>query len=146
MKTIRLILPLFLLCGAALLARAADGARIHAILITASNSPGETDRRLAAYEPTLKRILRFESFRFVGEGSTSLPSPGTGNISLGRGHRLELESEGGGRGLRVKVRWMSGGSSVMDTGLSLRPGVPAVLGGPESGKEGEVFAVLVIGQ
>lgn len=147
MKTIRFVLPLFLLLLAAPFTRAADGASVHAILITASNEKGDTDRRLAQYEPTLKRILRFESFRFVGEGSADLPAAGEGSISLGRGHRLELEAEESGRrGVRVKVRWIAGGTRVMDTGLSLQPGVPAVLGGPETGKSGEVFAILVIGR
>ena len=32
------------------------------------------------------------------------------------------------------------------TGLSLRPGVPAVLGGPSTGNQGEVYAVILVGR
>ena len=34
----------------------------------------------------------------------------------------------------------------MNTGLSLRPGVPAVLGGPSTGHKSEVYAVILIGR
>lgn len=148
MKTIRLLaLSCALLFVLAPFVRAAGENSVHALLIAASNEKGETDRRLAQYEPTLKRILRFESFRLVGEGSADVPASGSGSISLGRGHRLELEGENsGGRGVRVKIRWIADGRQVMDTGLSLRPGVPAVLGGPETGRSGEVYAVLLIGR
>jgi len=149
MKTIRILLPL-LLIGSLLLpapARAADRAGIKAILIVAANAKGPSDSRLAPYEPTLRRILRFESYRFVGQGSTSLGIPGTASVSPGGGHRLEFTTEeGGGRGLRVRVNWQQGRQTLMETGLVLRPGTPAVLGGPGTGKGGEVFAVIIIGQ
>lgn len=125
---------------------AADRASIRGILVVASNEKGGSDGRLAQYEPTLKRILRFESYRQVGEGSVSLNVPGEGSLSLGEGHSLELETEGSdGKSVRVKVRWVDGGRTLMNTGLSLRSGVPAVLGGPSRGN-GEVYAVIVVGR
>ncbi len=127
-------------------AHAAERASIHGILVVASNEKNNSDGRLAQYEPTLKRILRFESYRQVGEGSATLAVPASGSLSLGEGHSLELETEGSdGKSVRVKVRWLDGGRKLMDTGLTLRPGVPAVLGGPSRGK-GEVYAVILIGQ
>ncbi len=129
-------------------ARAAEAAHVRAILVQASNQKGGSDARLAAYEPTLRRILRFESYKLVGEGSASLGS-GAGSVSLGQGHVLALEAEsGGGRGkggggVRVKVDWKINGRSQIDTGLVLKPGVPAVLGGPASGN-GEVWAVILV--
>ncbi len=145
MNTLRIALVLFALSAVAPVVRAADEARIRAILVTASNEKGQSDRRLAAFEPTLRRILRFESYRYVGEGSVSLAVPGKGPVSLGDGHRLDLDAESAGAGgIRVNVRWSDEGRVLMQSGLSLRPGVPAVLGGPRKG-DGEVYAVIVIG-
>ena len=150
MKTIRLILPLFALaatCGLAATSRAADRATVQGILISASNDKGQTDSRLSSYEPTLRRILRFESYRFLGEGSASMAVPEHGEISLGNGHQLEIDTErADGSSIHIKVRWTAGGSTLMSTGLVLRPGVPAVLGGPGTGKGGDVYAVILIGR
>lgn len=150
MKTHRFYLPILLLAaimGLALTARGADHATIEGILITASSEPGQTDRRLAAFEPTLRRILRFESYRFAGEGSTSVNVPGEETLSIGRGHELAVTVErSDGKSMQVKVRWTAEGRTLMNTGLVLRPGVPAVLGGPSTGNKGEVYAVIVVGR
>ncbi len=143
-KTHRLILSVLALLAlaAAPALRAADRATVQAILIIASKEPGQTDRRLAPYESNLRRILRFESFKFVAEGSASLNVPGEGRIGLGRGQSVSLEAESSdGRSLRVKVSWLS-----IETGLALRPGVPAILGGPSTGDGDDVYALLVIGR
>lgn len=146
MKTIRLILLLAALAGLGAIARA-DSANIRGILISASNESGETDRRLAPYEPTLRRILRFESYRFLGDDSATLNVPDQGSLSLGDGHEIELSTEkSDGKSIHVKVRWSAGGRTLMNTGLVLRPGVPAVLGGPSTGNKGEVYAVILIGR
>ncbi len=146
MKTIRLILLLASLAGLCAVARA-DSANIRGILISASNESGQTDRRLAQFEPTLRRILRFESYRFLGDDSTSLEVPAQGSLSIGDGHELEVSTEkSDGKSIHVKVRWSSGGRTLMNTGLVLRPGVPAVLGGPSTGNKGEVYAVILVGR
>ena len=143
---VRLALFLALLGGLALSARA-EGAAVQGILITASNEAGQTDRRLAPYEPTLRRILRFESFHYVGEDRATLDVPATGSLSLGDGHELQLETErSDGKAVHLKVRWTAGGRTLMNTGLTLRPGVPAVLGGPSTGQKGEVYAVILVGR
>ncbi len=118
-------------------------AEIDALLVTASKAPGPSDARLKPYEATLRRILRFESFRLVGEGSAQLSAPGKGQIALGGGHQLLLEIAGENSG-RIDATWRHGKRVLMRTGLSLRPGVPAVLGGPETGRRGEVYAVIVV--
>jgi len=127
---------------------AADGGHVtvRAILVIASNQPARPDPRLAPYEPTLRRILRFESYRFEGEGSAGLAIPGKGTVAVGRGQALDLESEksDGKGGVHLRVRWHDGGRTLMNTGLVLRPGVPAVLGGPSAGREGEVSAVILV--
>lgn len=146
MKPIQLALSLFLLLAAASISGAAEQTTLRAILVTASNEKGSSDQRLAAYEPTLRRILRFESYRFVGEGTVSLAVPGKGPLSLGAGHRLDFEAEStSNSGIRVKLAWSEGRRVLMQTGLTLRPGVPAVLGGPRK-DDGEVYAVIMIGR
>ena len=146
MKTFRLLIPLLLFCGLLTSAHAADRTSVQAILITASNEPGRTDPRLSRYEPTLRRILRFESYRFVGQGSAHLESPGSGTINLGNGQQLDISTEDASRGLRLRVVWKQGRRTLMETGLSLNPGVPAVLGGPGTGNGDEVYAVILIGR
>jgi hypothetical protein len=128
-------------------AGAAEGAhvKVHAILVIASPQRGTPDPKLAAYEPTLRRILRFEGYHLAGEGTANLTVPGKASVSLARGHALELEAEkSSAQGVHLLVRWMDGTRSLMNTGLTLRPGVPAVLGGPSTGKEGEVWAIILI--
>ena len=144
MKTIRLVF-LAVLAGALLSTGRAAGANVHAILVIASNQRGASDARLAPYEPTLRRILRFESYRVGGEGASAVAVPGKSSIALGGGQVLEIETErSDGSGLRVRVRWVGGGQVLMNTGLVLRPGVPAVLGGPPSGDKGDVSAVIIV--
>ena len=148
--TTRLLLSFVLLALAAAFtsgARAAERAHIQGILISASNDKGETDRRLGPYEPTLRRILRFESYRFLGDDSTSLGATEKGHLSLGEGHEVEIETESAeGNTVRLRVRWLKVGRALMNTGLVLRPGVPAVLGGPSTGNKSEVYAIILIGR
>ncbi len=147
MKTIRLTLLLAFVCGLTLAVRAAERTSLQGILISASNEPGQTDRRLAPYEPTLRKILRFESYRFLGDDSATVNVPASGTLSIGDGHDLEVTTESAdGKSIHVKVRWTAGGRTLMNTGLVLRPGVPAVLGGPSTGHKGEVYAVILIGR
>ncbi len=150
MKTNRPLFSLFLFALAVTLApiaHAAEHARIQGLLISASSDRGETDRRLSAYEPTLRRILRFESYRFLGDDSASLDVPATGHLALGEGNELEIQTESSdGRSIRIKVRWLKNGRTLMSTGLALRPGVPAVIGGPSTGHKGDVYAVILIGR
>jgi hypothetical protein len=60
---------------------------------------------------------------------------------------LQISSDrADGSGIHVGVRWQAGGRSLMNTRLVLRPGVPAVLGGPSTGSGDEVYAVILIGR
>lgn len=146
MKIIRLVLLLALALGLLTHLRA-ENASIEGLLISASNARGETDARLAPYEATLRRVLRFESFKLLGDASTALSPGNTRTLTLGHGHEVEIEaSDADGKSIRVKVRWSANGRPLMNTGLSLRPGVPAVLGGPSGGRPGEVYAVILVGR
>jgi hypothetical protein len=147
MKTtsVRLALLAFAVLAALLpFARAADRVSLHGILIAASNGEGPSDRRLAPYEGNLKRVLRFSKYRHIGEGSASVDVPGSGGMSVGRGHALEIEAEEGRGGqARLRVRWSSGGDTVLNTGVTLAPGGVTVLGGA-AGDGDEVYAIILI--
>jgi hypothetical protein len=147
MKPTRLTLLIIFALGLFSGLNAAERSNVQCLLISASNEKGQTDRRLAPYEPTLRRILRFESYRFLGEDSAAVGVNEKSQLSIGNGHQLEVtgESRDGGS-IHVKVRWIQGGRTLMNTGLALRPGVPAVLGGPATGSKGEVYAVILIGR
>lgn len=135
---------LLALVGSPLRALAADTVAVRAILVMATNQKSAADPRLAEFEAPLQRNLPESSFRYVGEGKTSVGANSRGNITLGNGHRLELNGEkGDGRGHAVQVRWLNGDKVVMSTSLTLQPGVPAVLGRRPS-DDGETPIVLVI--
>jgi hypothetical protein len=142
MKTIRFIIAAALLVALpAFLTAASGGATsVHAIMIVASNEKGGTDPKLAPYEANLKRILRFESYRAVADGSASVAPGGDGVVSLTRGHRIELKSEGGA----IRATWFDGNRKVI--ALTLPPGKPSILGGPPWGDKGEVCAVIIVPQ
>ena len=141
-NSIRLILLFASLIGLGSLARAAESVTVKGILISASNESGESDRRLSAYVPNLKRILRFESFHYLGEDSTSLAVPAKGELSLGDGQRVELVTEStDGKTVLLKVRWGS-----VRHEFVLQRGSTTVLGGSSTGKKGEVYAVILVGR
>lgn len=123
-------------------AKAARAATVHAILISASNKQGGVDRKLAAHEANLRRNLPFDTFRFAGEGTVSLPGGGRATINLPGGQRLELEDDPD-TGIRLKVFWMVGSEVVISTTLTLNPGVPGVLA-RRPATDGDVPVVLLI--
>ena len=142
MKTIRFIIAAALLAAwPAVLSAAGGGATsVHAIMIVASNEKGGSDPKLAPYEANLRRILRFESYRTVAEGSAAVSPGGEATVALTRGHRIELKSEGAA----IRATWFDGDRRVI--ALTLPPGKPSVLGGPPWGNKGEVCAVIIIPQ
>jgi hypothetical protein len=142
MKTIRYLLAAALLIALPALLSAASGgaATVHAIMIVASNEKGGSDPKLAPYEANLRRILRFESYRAVAEGSAAVAAGGEASIALTRGHRVALKSEGGA----IHATWFEGDRRVI--ALALPPGKPSILGGPPWDSKGEVCAVILVPQ
>lgn len=128
--------------AAATSSAAATSTTVKALLVIASKTPGKSDPRLAAYDENLRRVLRFESFRLVGQNSADISIPGSQTLALGDGQRLELKTEASETNRRIQVSWLEGNKTHMKTGLALRPGAPAVLGGPAHG-EGEVYAIIL---
>jgi hypothetical protein len=133
MRIMKLVLTLFLVAIVARPVSAADRATITAILVIASNERGPSDPRLKPYEANLKRNLRYESFRFAGEGSATVAAGGTATISLPNNNRLSLSADNAGR---VKVSYGS-------TDVAIPPGKTVVIAGRETSK-GEISAVILI--
>ncbi len=127
-------------------AAADDTVSVRGILVSASREAGETDKSLAPYEANLRRILRFESFRRLGAGRAKAALPGEGSFNVGQGQTLRFHAEEAGEGrVRIQLEWQGGSRTFMRTGLILRSGVPAVLGGP-SQPDGGVYALIVIAE
>jgi hypothetical protein len=140
MKTIRLILLLASLAGLATLARAAEAVNVRGLLIAASQEPGESDPRLSSYVAHLRRIGRFESFRFLGDDSASISVPGRGELSLG-GQGVQLATESAdGKTVVLRVNW----GSVSQPIVLQRGGNTTVMVGSPTGKKGENYVVLLI--
>lgn len=144
MKPLRFLLTALVLglavAGTAAPARAAT---LQAVLLTASPEKGPTDPRLATWEVTLKRVLRFNSYTYQGSDSATVDAGSRESLMIGQGHELFVEA--GSSPLSVRIRWTSGGRTMMNTGIALRPGIPAVLGGPSTGNApGEVYAVILV--
>lgn len=150
MKTTRLLCTLLLAAfcaGLAVRAEAAPQATLQAILLTASNERGgRSDPRLAPYEGTLRRVLRFESFTFQGSDTGAVRAGATTELVIGQGHELTVQAAGNNV-FTLRIRWADkvGGRTVMETGVTLRPGVPMVIGGmPTERAPGEVYAVVLV--
>ena len=141
-----LLLAALSVCAAPL-ATAATQTRLQAILITASNEPGgRSDSRLAAYESTLRRVLRFESFTFQGSDSATIRAGGNAELMIGQGHELRVQAAGNNvYSLRIVWSDKVGDREIMNMGVKLNPGQPFAFGGAPTGrKPGEVYAVLII--
>jgi hypothetical protein len=141
MKTLRyLCAALLLAIAGSLLAAPARAATLHAVLLIASPKPGPTDPRLAAYEVPMKRVLRFNSYIFQGSDTAEIGQNSRAELVIGQGHELIVET--GENPLALRIRWAAGG---LNTGITVRPGVPVVLGGSSTGKNnGEVYAVILM--
>ncbi len=139
MKIIRLILVVAGLVGLASVTRAAETVTVRGMLIAASSEPGESDPRLSAFIGNLRRILRAESFRLLGEDSASLATPANGELSLA-GQSVQLTTESAdGRTVLLKARW---GSVRQEFVIQRGGGITLLIGSP--GKKGEVHAVLLV--
>ncbi|WP_438482877.1 hypothetical protein [Oleiharenicola lentus] len=139
MKTIRLVLILAALCGVSFSLHAAEQVSVRGLLVSASSEKGEIDPRLSAYVGNLKRILRAESLRLVGEDSASLAVPANETLSL-NGQSVQLSTESvDGKTVLVKARW---GSARQDYVVQRGGGTTLLVG--SANKNGETQAVLLI--
>lgn len=109
------------------------GTSVRAIAFVASNDSGPTDRKLAPYEAILRSNLRFESFRYAGENSTSVPPGGATTLSLPNGGSVRLECDKSGS---VKVHRG-------ETVVTVSPGHPAVFMSGRGGKGGAPGVIVM---
>ena len=124
---------------------AADSARVEVILVEAGNGDGGVDSSLKQYAGTLQRLFRFGSYKQVNRKSLQLDVPGKGSVTLSGGQQLTLSSDGGSKGgLVAELTWSRGSKRLLHTRIQLRPGSPAVLGGPSTGKGGSYLLILTM--
>lgn len=129
------------LCCVAPMQRAlAQPSDVEAMLILASNEPAPLDRRLERVDYVLRPLLRFETYRLLGQGSVLFSGSGTASIALGDGHVVNLA--GGGKG-RVEVTWLRGNDRLLSTSVTLKKGKPTILGGVPQG-EGRLIVTLMV--
>lgn len=140
-KHVLLIVLLGLLCGTE--AQAAEAsARVQVILVQASDAEGGVDKALRSYAGNLNRLFRFKSYRQSSRQTLRLSLPGEGKVSLSGGQTLTVRSDEASRGgLKAQISWRKGSKSLLNTRINLRPGSPAVLGGPRS-RDGTWLLIL----
>ena len=145
--SIRTLLSLsFLILLAGLLtplrAEAADNARIDVILVKAGSGEGGVDRALRPYASTLQRLFRFQQYELVSRKPLRVNLPGDGSVALPGGQQLSLSATASpGPGIKADIDWIRGSKRLLHTRIQLRPGSPAVLGGPRS-KNGTWLLIL----
>lgn len=111
----------------------ADAVQLHAMRILASNEPAPLDRRLERVDYQLRPLFRFESYRFLSDGSGVINTPGETTIALGDGHSVRVRATGDRGGVRAEVQWTRGGQTIVSTVVNLKRNRPAILGGVPDG-------------
>ncbi len=128
--------------GAMVSTAAAQQARIEARLIHATNTARPADPSLAALEPKLRNIFKFQSYQSVGSGAVTANLPSTPNLGLGRGNRLELAlAPGGGNKVQAGIKWFGPSGKVIETTMVMTRGVPVILGGGQQDGGTMIIAV-----
>lgn len=115
---------------------------IDAMLILASNDPAPLDRRLERVDYILRPLLRFETYRLLGQGSVLITTPGEAEIDLGDGHVLWLRT-GRDRSSHVEVLWRKGEKRLLSTSVKLQRGRPTILGGVPQG-DGRLIVTITL--
>jgi hypothetical protein len=123
---------------------AGESARIEVILVEAGNGDQGVDPALRQYAATLQRLFRFGSYKQVASRTIRLDVPGEESVSLGAGQSLTLSGkQNSGKGLMAELTWTRGSKRLLHTRIQLRPGTPAVLGGPRSGKDNGSYLLIL---
>ena len=117
---------------------------VQVILVDASNAEGGVDGALRPYAGPLQRLFRFKSYQQLARRSFKLEVPGEGSVELPGGQRLVLKAgERKGPGFVAELTWSRGNTRLLHTRIQLRPGNPAVLGGPASGRDGGNYLLIL---
>lgn len=155
MRVIRKLLLHFFLCSALLgLALSAadratgrgDRVAFQAILVIASDE-GSTDASLAAFEPKLRSLLRFKSYRRVGGGKAEMAASGESTIALGQGNSLDLWIENvADTEVSFGVRWYNERLNLANMKVTRRRGAETIIGGPKTEDGKGHYAVIITAQ
>lgn len=113
-----------------------------ATLILASNEPAALDRRLDEISFQLRRVFRFEHFRFMGNASASADLPSDFTMDLGQGNTLAVSASHRDGRIRAHVNWRQNGTSVLNTAVGMKRGAHAILGGIPH-RDGTLIVTLV---
>lgn len=141
MKTITGILFAFFLLGAVVPAEA-EPIEVEAMLILASNEPAPLDRRLERVDYLLRPLLRFETYKLLGQGSVMLNADTSTSLALGDGYVLYLNTSKGKKN-HVEVSWQRGDTRLLSTSVTLQRNKPAILGGVPQG-DGKLIVTLMV--
>lgn len=140
MKTIMGLMFAALLLGTVVSARA-QPMEVEAMLILASNDPAPLDRRLERVDYLLRPVLRFETYKLLGQSSVLLQENTATTLALGDGHVLHLSTRG--KKDHVEVSWQRGDTRLLSTSVRLQRNKPAILGGVPQG-DGKLIVTLMI--
>ncbi|MGF1452024.1 MAG: hypothetical protein ACFB21_08140 [Opitutales bacterium] len=133
MKSITVIFLAVLLAAAS--AWAATPARV--LLIAAAEGNGDRDPRLAPYEANLRRIFRFDSFSLRSRASAQVSNKPS-SVRLPGGMAVSLRETANGP---WQIAWREGDQTLLRSEVTVRPGRPAVLGGPV--RKGQTLILIV---
>lgn len=115
---------------------------LEVILVKAGNGKPGIDAALRPYASTLQRVFRFESYRMAGRKQLQVGSGRESAATFPGGQSLHVRSlDFGNKGMKAEINWKRGGKNLLHTRINLRPGTPAVLGGPK-GPEGTWLLIL----
>ena len=119
--------------------------RVSAILFVASAEDKPSDAKLTRFEAELKRILRFQSFKFVGEGAATPDRDGKLQITPSAGHKIQLKLDSSKeRRVGMTLLWHRDERLVLDQAVSPHIGKPTIFIGPAADGSGAVFGLIVI--
>jgi len=124
--------------------RAEEKVSLKAVMIYASNEPGDKDSRLSAVEPQLRNLFRFERYQQSGYGTSSANLPGSTSILLGQGHKLDIKVSKTEEGkVRAEVHWTRSDEKLMSTAYVLNRNESTWMGGPSHDK-GKLIILLSV--
>ncbi len=116
---------------------------VQGVLVLASDQQEGMDPSLKPFEPQLRGVFRFSSYRAIGRGNTRLKVTGDARIDLGQGFGVQLRSQASpGVAVPVEIRWMRGDQVLIHTRQTFRPENPVVVLGGPSHQNGVLLLVL----
>lgn len=144
-RSLGLAFLLLALLSSAASAQSADSVQLQATLIRASNDGNGTDRALLPFEPTLKRLFKYDSYELRNRSAAKVSLPGQARMNLGNGHHLEIGAQAAASDkVRFRIRWFQADDLLVNTTVVASRDRPTVLGGPSTEDvQGSLLLVVV---